>query len=401
VASLPDGVVLNGTTLVAPQASEGALTTQGQYFANSSTIYIYSTTAPSSYYSSIEAILRDGIDIGRNYINVSGIATWYGIIGVNENVGGDALNNVNLTNLDSEYNSRQGVLLANLWTELTNPATNLNISYSTVSNNGYHGIHYTFYVTNSICSYNTVNNNGTTPAIASMGGEGIEVYGRNSDVYINHITVTHNTVTNTQSVTTWGEGQGIQSDGYSAYVTISYNTVYGNMGVGIAMTPPSHNATVVYNVVYGNGSALTNEGGISVNDDYGSLIANNTVYNNYGQGFVLWNTSSINTTVKNNIFQANGTTEIEVSTSVTGWLSDYNDYYHPAGGSSYMNWLLTGYTFSGWQSASSQDANSLGSNPMLNNPSGGDFTLQSGSAAINAGACINGVTPCPTNIGAK
>lgn len=65
-------------------------------------------------------------------------------------------------------------------------------------------------------------------------------------------------------------------------------------------------------------------------------------------------------------------------------VSNYNDFYHSTGGT-FMKLFGTAYNFSGWKTASGQDANSQNADPQFMNASATQFWLQSGSPAIDAG----------------
>jgi hypothetical protein len=86
--------------------------------------------------------------------------------------------------------------------------------------------------------------------------------------------------------------------------------------------------------------------------------------------------------------------------SISGLVFDYNSYFANTG--VFGTWAgVTKSTFALWKTASSTDAHSLNSNPLMVNPPT-DVTLQAGSPAIGAGLFVAGVsTANPPNIGAK
>ena len=147
--------------------------------------------------------------------------------------------------------------------------------------------------------------------------------------------------------------------GYTNNVIARYNRVWGNgipggkVGVGIMITKGS--GTIVYNnLVYGNTGA-----GIATNYDVSNVtIYNNTIYNTSGDQYVngacihIGAGTSGTATVKNNICWAN------------------------AGSNTVVN---------GGASATIVASNNSSSNPSFTNSGAGDFTLQAGSPAINAG----------------
>ncbi len=78
---------------------------------------------------------------------------------------------------------------------------------------------------------------------------------------------------------------------------------------------------------------------------------------------------------------------------------DYNCYY------TYSNFTEDHNTFSGWQTDTSQDTNSINSNPHFTDEGNNDFTLQAGSPCEDAGVDVldldnDGDTSDPINLGA-
>ena len=68
---------------------------------------------------------------------------------------------------------------------------------------------------------------------------------------------------------------------------------------------------------------------------------------------------------------------------------DYNGYYNTSSEHTRWHWDGTNYLELGdWQTATNQDANSVYGDPLFNDAANGDFTLQTGSPAINAGTDV-------------
>lgn len=117
----------------------------------------------------------------------------------------------------------------------------------------------------------------------------------------------------------------------------------------------------------------------------GVLIYNNTFYQPSATGYgIRLYSSATGATIKNNIIWHNTTYILVAADSQSGFTSDNNIYYGAAG-STPFTWGSTAYSFANWKTNSSQDANSLNSNPLFTT-AGSDYTLQSTSPAINAGA---------------
>ena len=158
-----------------------------------------------------------------------------------------------------------------------------------------------------------------------------------------------------------------------------YNLIHNNGNHGWQVDGPGvQSATIASNVIYGNGGAGIDVAGAGT---FTLSVLNNTIATSTGDGIFATNGTW---TAKNNLFFNNGVYEAEVPSTVTSWTSDFNDFYHAAGGN-FMSWSGTATTFSGWKSASSGDANSLSSDPLVTNAGSGNFTLTGSSPLIDAG----------------
>jgi hypothetical protein len=195
------------------------------------------------------------------------------------------------------------------------------------------------------------------------GGDTVELSATNTHRVGSNVTVKYCQIAN-------GAGAGIHVDSGFAGVTFAYNLIYGNAGWGyepISNTYGTPQVSMYNNVFWGNGSS--------------SHPAN--IYVNAAGG----------TTFKNNIVgQANGAStgsgsEVLVSSGSYFAASDYNDWYHAAGGN-FMSYRGTAYNFAGWKAATGQDAHSLSVDPQFvsSSPSGpNDFKLRPTSPLIGAG----------------
>jgi hypothetical protein len=186
---------------------------------------------------------------------------------------------------------------------------------------------------------------------------------------------------------------GIGTYHVGAGTVIRYNVVHNcgtasARGSGINIDAHSTATACYYNVVY-----LNNYGGINATAS-GHLIYGNTCYhNNEGTAdageislFTQESVAASNCTIKNNILVASTAKHLLVAGSgnTTGHVIDYNEWY--GGSATPFDWSGTDYNFANYKTASSQDAHSLNSDPLLTNAAGGDFTLQAGSPCINVGA---------------
>jgi hypothetical protein len=203
-----------------------------------------------------------------------------------------------------------------------------------------------------------------------------------SDITIDGVTAYQNRMTGVEILA--GSGDGTMTN-----VTVKNSTLRNNDGTGWAGTHVNEsgiyvdsyiaanmsNIAIQYNLIYGNGlrgiyTLLNAAGAVPV------FAYNNTIYNN-GIGVV--NTATL--TLKNNIVAQNASGEINTTTTIT---SDYNDFYHSAGGA-FMTYDSATHTFAQWQ-AHSQDAAGISVDPLFVSTT--DFRLRAGSPAINAGVNV-------------
>lgn len=133
----------------------------------------------------------------------------------------------------------------------------------------------------------------------------------------------------------------------------------------------------------------------------GSLTAelyNNVVITAYDKWGILIKENSTGATVKNNIGYAtwgansrNRAFTVNDDGSDTNLTADNNCWYHATG--DIVKWLGIDYNASEWAAylaASSQDANSLTSDPLFTNAVGGDFTLKPSSPCRNGATFLSG-----------
>jgi hypothetical protein len=178
-------------------------------------------------------------------------------------------------------------------------------------------------------------------------------------------------------------GQGVLIFDTGTTVTISHSLIYGTF------------SEAVQSGVQGTGSTLTlfdnlidisqaNNIGIQLVSTAGALVYNNTVYGPANTNAAISQTStSTGALVKNNIFWTGAYATVDAG-SETSTAYDYNDYFSSALGTPF-SWGGAAYNFANWKTNSSQDSHSLNSDPKLTNATGRNFTLLTGSPAIDAG----------------
>lgn len=178
---------------------------------------------------------------------------------------------------------------------------------------------------------------------------------------------------------------------YPSYVTLD-SCEFTNTPAGV-YTASLHGAnhTIQRNLFEGDNRAVI------LTDFSDSVFYNNTLHVPNDAGFlpVLYLLASDNsgTVIKNNIMATGhtGTLCINVADGAeTDLTLDYNLYYTPSGvAGNRWNWTVNNSTWANWLINSSQDGNSpVPADPLFVNPGADDFTLQTGSPAIDAGVDV-------------
>jgi hypothetical protein len=239
------------------------------------------------------------------------------------------------------------------------------------------------------------NNSFTTPGSTTAQTDGIWSSGNNGVLFQgNNIDITNTDSTgHSDDIQSWQDTNITIADNYFAHPNGGIN----NHGVWIADIETGGTVTVENNIV---NMPVGDEIAIAAwNQDAGfngqANIVNNTVYGGLDDYF-LENTPL--SELKNNIADGvKGSTGVFISGNAPSAANiDNNLIYTPSGtvadvnnnNESYAQWQANGY-----------DAHGVNANPMFTNPSAGDFSLQSNSPAIGAGASVPGVSG--DNIGAS
>lgn len=408
---IPQKVWFNNT-LGTPKSSTRALTGPNEWYWNSGTLYVYSTTNPATAYTSpgIEAAIFDGVYITTSYITINGISTTKGYYGVQVNASSN-LNSVNILNGTHSYEGGSGIWYTTY--------SNHSISGGTIQGNTVHdvggngiGLNYADHIT---VSSNTVYNTGTTIAGCSPLYEIEYVYNSGNGDTVGNNTWEYNVVYNGNSFPSGNPndgGPGLHLDQTYDNEVIAYNQFYNNtaMGILIEANHASSNAAgalVEYNVIYGNG-----QGGVYVNSRYdesgdasstygatyaATRIFNNTIYNNVDGGIILTGSGAAYTIndnqVENNISVGNTVDGNLVATAGAqndGVFGTGNVYLYNSFGTAASNFIEWGWgvyksTYADFDTAYGSATHSITTAPTFTNAGSGDFTLASGSSAIKAG----------------
>lgn len=188
---------------------------------------------------------------------------------------------------------------------------------------------------------------------------------------------------------------GIAVSGNNMIVENNYVTGFGVAGgIRVSENSPTDGMKIRYNIVSESpgfaGITLTNDvsGGSQPRSNF--AIYNNVVYNTYygisiGQPF--------SGSIKNNIVWGRHSVprfRLLVSSVIAGGsVAIDNNIYQDIGTEPMLNFGgVAYYDLAAWQAASGQDAHSSNANPLWVSPTTGDFHLQTGSPAIDAGANV-------------
>ncbi|MBV8744269.1 MAG: right-handed parallel beta-helix repeat-containing protein [Xanthobacteraceae bacterium] len=268
------------------------------------------------------------------------------------------------------------------------------------------------------------------PTDTNVNGVGIAVNKWSPAGQLVHVTIQNNTVHDLP-------GNGIEV-GWTDYFTVSGNTVYrnafwspnANSGISVGAAWNSDTSTGIKNYVIGNiawgnweylpnagaGGLFTDGNGIIVDTltaPYSgrTLVANNLAYKNGGAGIIAFNSVNVdiifNTAYGNDQNAVNPAGSLDQGQILTNGPSSginlYNNIMY--GVSNYPNAAFGGsasYTadynilFGG--TVKTSGPHDIQADPKFNNPSAGDFTLQSGSPAIRA---ATGAFDVPADMASK
>ena len=192
-------------------------------------------------------------------------------------------------------------------------------------------------------------------------------------------------------------GYGMLVGDANTTVTLSHSALYGNFEWGVYLGQNGNigeglhgQITLWDNLIDCSQCYLSASGGAAYyayGADAGSVVYDNTIFAPLMTNAAIeLQSTTTGTLVKNNIVYAGGYSLVDAG-SETSTAFDYNNYFSASG--TPFSWGGTAYSFSGWQTASSQDAHSLTVDPGLVNPSAltstGNYSLLAVSPAIDVG----------------
>jgi hypothetical protein len=294
----------------------------------------------------------------------------------------------------SDYNYKNGILYYGDANDILNEGI---VENSAVAYNGGSGIAFG-YVNNFLIEGNNVNDNALDPLQTSARG----IDGGN--LYTTNVTVQLNYVHENGSVAAGSSAGGIACDTCGGGILFAYNNVWGNNGFGIDIDA-DNNVTAYYNLSWsnlGDGIIAFADANTSMT---GILLYNNTVYGNYGFGIrvigpstgsapagctniIVTNNIAVNTQNGPNLAAYNGCENPGVNGSRNVYA--YNNF--GAQTNDFIQWGANTYesTYSAWDTATGNCgtigcSHSIQTAPKFSNAGAGNFTLASGSSAIDAG----------------
>lgn len=299
---------------------------------------------------------------GKSYNN--GYNMW-----IRQTVAG--MSNITFTNNQSNYSGVHGFFIRS--DSKLNHTTNVAIHGNTFNNNNGTGL-YVSKLESSVVYNNTFDSNGDPDNIEEDYAIGITSCD-NTDIY-------NNTITNQLN----NDGIQIYSDDNPTYGSANNCRIFNNYisgvtnGNGIATavldSDNTQNLLIAHNVVIG-----ADERGIILDGATGTPssvnVFNNTLCNNGLGG--LWISATYPAVVKNNLFY-NSTSEHLAHLGSTGLTTSNNLYYGTASAAIYYNG-----TWTSTANVKNIEPTAQNTDPLFTNAAGGDFTLQSGSPAINNG----------------
>ncbi len=201
----------------------------------------------------------------------------------------------------------------------------------------------------------------------------------------------------------FGSGIGIELTGGTAKGNISHD----NTGAGIATL--AGGAQIIGNTIYNNDVGIqTQNGAVTISNNLiygnrseglyvagfvaqlgGDSIANNTIVQSGGEGVHISNAVGAGTTsltLENNIFSQQGGAVLQTDdSSQSAILSDFN-LWNLTNGAVAANWNgITVQTLLDLRFGAGIERNSIAADPLFIDPASGNYHLQAGSPAIDAG----------------
>lgn len=241
-----------------------------------------------------------------------------------------------------------------------------------------------FGIQNSVIRGNDIIN--TTPGPDALHqAEGITI-----DANAANVEISYNEVSNTSVGIYVSSGYG--NGGNTESITVKYNYVYKSTLNNYQIALEGSKASISGVDFYGNvGDSCGGDNLLFGYNDTGGVIENTRVYNNtfYGcpEGMVAYGpTSDASNLFENNIVYANSVAFLLGDANEANYSPDYNLLFVSDGANNTIEWRGTYYSLQNFKSTKNKMLNSKSADPILVSPPDHDFSLQSSSPAIDAGA---------------
>ncbi len=401
-----NSVYLDGTRGI-KAASQAAVDATNEWFWSASVLYVHSAGGdPDTVFTSpgIESCRRNqAIEIAsKDWIDVAGIKMNHG----RENLTTGTVwihgtsSNINIKNCVLDLNDAFACVY------ITSSGTNINVTNCTMTN-GHRGgvtelaggifIEPTSAGGSCDFSNNAINNN--------QNGAGIKLVDTPNCTITNNVIhtngsagITINNVSCINNIIEFNICHTNQQD-----TTDRFNIDLFQVGTGNIVR---YNITHDCNFISIDAGGIRFDGSGSPFDFSDNLIYYNVCYNER-QGIQLWNATDVevynnaiynsgvdgiklhfshNSIVKNNIVHTAAGTLIFDDEADTPTIN--NNLYFPDGAAAFKLDVTT-YNFADWKTNSGHDAGSINADPLFTNPGSQDFTLLSGSPAIDAGVDVS------------
>jgi len=331
------------------------------------------TTSYVTFKASPNGVIIDGFTHGvylydAKYIIIDGftfMGTTQNGVYIYRNSDHNKITNCTIYDVGSSYN---GIRIYN--SSSAKPDSN-EICYNEIAD-GNHGI----YVYSSSSSYYCYGNSVHHNEVHDCSYQGIYYYyNRGIEVYNNEVYSCGNSQ-NSGIYVYYGDDARIYNNELHTGSTSNY-------GIRISGTD---NADIYNNLIYDTSyRGIYNENGSDNNEYYYNSV--------YAEDYAFNLNAGSNTIIKNNIFWATGSgtggVALYSNVAATEFTSDNNDLYAPDGRVGRVP--FTYYTtLTDWQSATSEDANSISRNPLFENitPGSEDLHLQDTSPCIDSGTIV-------------
>jgi uncharacterized repeat protein (TIGR02059 family) len=377
---------MNGA-LLTQVGSKTALYVEGEYFIDTTPTpdkcYVYSTTDPKTKEMEISSRMAGATVLGKKYIKIEKLdfrnAAHCGIFLFAVTAGGQ-FSGYSIVDSCTFYRNRiSGIFFDNGYSNNT-----VQNCTSTYNGNGYYSWSSQTYGSDNNVFTHCYSGHNIKYLIGTVtDGHGFGIFNCNNNLV--------------QYCESEDDYYGINSDanGNANNVIYRYNYVHdtrGNTpGLALGQSIPVGTIHLAYNNLIINTGVGEDSYGISIGRfrEGQVYLFNNTIYQDgkeehSGKGLIAL--SNTNIVMKNNIIFSNAlNASIMIINGDAGFVSENNLFYAPNDMTNILTLNGTNYhTLSAWRSAIGQDTHSIYGDPLFVN-STSDWTLQSGSPAINAG----------------